>query len=240
MTGRAYDVAGADAIGGEPDAGWPLASATGAGRAGRAAKRAFDVAVAGAALLCLAPVLAGVAIAVRVALGTPVIFRHERPGLGGRPFTMYKFRTMREPRRGKTPTARMPIGSRRSGAVSEEPASTSCRSCGTCSAATCRSSARGRCSPATRPTSARASGCGSPSGPDHGAGAGAGRNHAPWDERLALDVEYVEGWSFWLDVRLLLETLVAVVRARDVAVDARAVMRNLDEERAPAAEATRP
>jgi hypothetical protein len=50
----------------------------------------------------------------------------------------------------------------------------------------------------------------------------------------------VEGWSFWLDVRLLLETLVAVVRARDVAVDARAVMRNLDEERAPAAEATRP
>jgi sugar transferase EpsL len=62
----------------------------------RAVTRAFDLVVATVALVVLAPVLAVVAIAVRAALGRPVLFRQERPGLNGRPFVLVKFRTMRD------------------------------------------------------------------------------------------------------------------------------------------------
>ena len=57
-------------------------------------KRLFDAAVAAAALLLLSPLIAAVALAVRVKLGSPVLFRQVRPGLGGRPFELIKFRTM--------------------------------------------------------------------------------------------------------------------------------------------------
>jgi lipopolysaccharide/colanic/teichoic acid biosynthesis glycosyltransferase len=60
------------------------------------AKRLFDVVGAGAALIATAPLLAGVAVLVRLRMGSPVLFRQVRPGLGGRPFTIYKFRTMRD------------------------------------------------------------------------------------------------------------------------------------------------
>ena len=59
-------------------------------------KRAFDVLVAAAALVLLAPLLLAAAIAVRLCLGTPVLFAQVRPGLHGAPFRMIKFRTMRE------------------------------------------------------------------------------------------------------------------------------------------------
>jgi lipopolysaccharide/colanic/teichoic acid biosynthesis glycosyltransferase len=60
----------------------------------RFGKRWFDVAMALTALILLAPVWLTVAGLVRLKLGSPVLFRQERPGLRGRPFTIYKFRTM--------------------------------------------------------------------------------------------------------------------------------------------------
>jgi exopolysaccharide biosynthesis polyprenyl glycosylphosphotransferase len=60
-----------------------------------AVKRAFDAALAGIGLLLLAPVLLLCAIAVRLEGGPGVIFRQERIGLDGRPFTVFKFRTLR-------------------------------------------------------------------------------------------------------------------------------------------------
>jgi lipopolysaccharide/colanic/teichoic acid biosynthesis glycosyltransferase len=66
-----------------------------------AAKRAIDVVGAGLGLVLLSPVLAACAIAVRVSLGPPVLFRQVRPGLHGLPFTILKFRTMRPPRSGE-------------------------------------------------------------------------------------------------------------------------------------------
>lgn len=62
------------------------------------AKRLFDVLVSAAALLLLAPVMAAVAILVRVKLGSPVIFRHPRPGYREVTFNCMKFRTMTEDR----------------------------------------------------------------------------------------------------------------------------------------------
>jgi lipopolysaccharide/colanic/teichoic acid biosynthesis glycosyltransferase len=57
-------------------------------------KRSFDLLVAGAALVALAPVLLAVAVAVRVGSPGPALFRQVRVGLGGRPFVLLKFRTM--------------------------------------------------------------------------------------------------------------------------------------------------
>ncbi len=57
-------------------------------------KRAFDVVAAGAALLVHLPVLLVIAVLVKSTSRGPVLFRQTRVGLGGRPFTMYKFRTM--------------------------------------------------------------------------------------------------------------------------------------------------
>ncbi|RBM05602.1 exopolysaccharide biosynthesis polyprenyl glycosylphosphotransferase [Streptomyces sp. PT12] len=64
-------------------------------RGARRGKRALDVVLACGALAAAAPVLALCALAVRVADGPGVIFRQERVGEDGRPFTMYKFRTLR-------------------------------------------------------------------------------------------------------------------------------------------------
>lgn len=59
-------------------------------------KRPFDFGAAAVALLVLSPLLLFIAMAVRVFLGKPVLFRQMRPGLGGRPFQLVKFRTMKD------------------------------------------------------------------------------------------------------------------------------------------------
>ena len=57
-------------------------------------KRGLDVAAAGSLLILLSPVLLLISIAVRWKMGSPVLFRQQRPGLQGVPFTLLKFRTM--------------------------------------------------------------------------------------------------------------------------------------------------
>lgn len=64
----------------------------------RTAKRALDLAVAVPGLILLSPLMLLVAAAVAMGLGRPVLFTQVRPGLHGRPFRMYKFRTMTEAR----------------------------------------------------------------------------------------------------------------------------------------------
>src|SRR5579863_2202999 len=61
-------------------------------------KRTFDVLVSLVALIVLSPLLLGVAILVRIKLGSPVLFSQDRPGLGGRIFRLLKFRTMHDGR----------------------------------------------------------------------------------------------------------------------------------------------
>ena len=57
-------------------------------------KRPQDFCCALAAVIVLSPIMAVTALLVRVKLGAPVIFKQERPGLHGKIFTLYKFRTM--------------------------------------------------------------------------------------------------------------------------------------------------
>ena len=57
-------------------------------------KRLLDLTLSTLALICLAPAIGLIALAVRMGSGGPAFFRQERIGRGGRPFLVYKFRTM--------------------------------------------------------------------------------------------------------------------------------------------------
>ena len=57
-------------------------------------KRLFDLVATGTGCLLIWPVLLVLTLLVRINHGAPVFFRQIRPGLNGKPFTMYKFRTM--------------------------------------------------------------------------------------------------------------------------------------------------
>ena len=56
-----------------------------------------------------------------------------------------------------------------------------------------------------------------------------GRNNLGWDERLNMDVEYVENMSFLLDLKIFLKTIKNVITSKDVAVDSFTVMPTLDD-----------
>lgn len=61
-------------------------------------KRPLDFLLSLLALIVLSPILLIVAVLVRIKLGSPVIFKQQRPGLNGEIFNMYKFRTMTDER----------------------------------------------------------------------------------------------------------------------------------------------
>jgi len=64
----------------------------------RKLKRSLDILAAFLGLILLSPVLAGVAVAVRLGMGSPVLFSQSRSGLQGRPFRLWKFRSMTQDR----------------------------------------------------------------------------------------------------------------------------------------------
>ena len=64
-------------------------------------KRIQDFICAFIAIILLSPILLVVAIMVRIKLGSPIFFVQERPGLNGRVFRLYKFRTMLPPKDGE-------------------------------------------------------------------------------------------------------------------------------------------
>jgi lipopolysaccharide/colanic/teichoic acid biosynthesis glycosyltransferase len=66
----------------------------GRSRASDTIKRVLDASIAAVGLIVLSPLLLALALAVASRLGRPVLFRQMRPGMGGKPFEMIKFRTM--------------------------------------------------------------------------------------------------------------------------------------------------
>jgi lipopolysaccharide/colanic/teichoic acid biosynthesis glycosyltransferase len=191
----------------------------------RALKVLLDRGAALAGLAALSPVLLAVAAVIRVRMGAPVFFLQERPGLGGRIFRVVKFRTMRNAV-GRDGTL-LPDAERltalgkllRATSLDELPQLWNV--------------VRGDLSlvgprpllvqylPRYTPEQARR----------HDVLPGItgwaqvnGRNALSWDEKFALDVWYVDHWSFVLDLKILGLTLLSVVRRDGISQDGHVTM----------------
>ncbi|MFC7486543.1 sugar transferase [Knoellia sp. CPCC 206453] len=182
-------------------------------------KRAFDIAVSVPALILSLPVQAVVAAAVRTKLGSPVLFTQERPGLGGRIFVMRKFRTMLEPDPGK-------------GLVSDAdritPFGAFLRSTSLDELPTLWNIVRGDMSVVgPRPLLVRYLDRYSPEQARRhevrpgltGLAQVSGRNALTWEQRLALDVEYVDTHTLRDDLTIIVRTVAAVLRRDGIAAD---------------------
>ncbi len=192
----------------------------------RFGKRALDLSGAGLALLLLSPLLAATALAVALALGRPVLFRQERAGRHGRPFTLIKFRSMREGP-GDDAARLTPFGrALRASALDELPQLWNVLR-GEMSlvgprplpmAYTQRFSPRQRLRLAVRPGLA-------------GVAQAAGRNGVPWDERLELDARYasVARASLWRDLRAMLGTALILLKRKGVSAPGHATMPAFNE-----------
>lgn len=64
-------------------------------------KRPLDIVLAGTAFIVFSPLMAGIALLVKIKLGSPVLFTQKRPGLHGKVFTIFKFRTMNDKKNSK-------------------------------------------------------------------------------------------------------------------------------------------
>ena len=183
-----------------------------------AVKQAMDRCVAAVGVLFTAPLLGATALAVRCSLGTPVLFRQQRPGHRGELFELLKFRTMRD---AVGPDGHpLPDQERmtrfgaflRSTSLDELPQLINVL--------------RGELSlVGPRPLLVRYLDRYSPEqARRHDVLPGItgwaqinGRNAIDWDDKLALDVWYVDHWSLALDAKILVRTLIEVVRRRGVA-----------------------
>jgi sugar transferase EpsL len=200
-------------------------------RRGLAVKRAIDLIVALVAFVLMAPILIATALAVRIGLGRPVLFRQMRPGLGGRPFALLKFRTMTEARdaagRPLPDDRRLtPLGQLlRRTSLDELPELINVLK-GDMSLVGPRPLLMDYL-PHYTPEQARR----------HevrpgltGWAAVNGRNATSWEQRLAQDVWYVDHRSFALDCRILLRTVAKVIRQEGISQDGHATMPRFDEE----------
>jgi lipopolysaccharide/colanic/teichoic acid biosynthesis glycosyltransferase len=181
-----------------------------------------DVCVAVIASLILLPVLASVAIVVASGLGRPVLFRQVRAGRNGKPFTLIKFRTMRDidPAHGLISDADRltPLGRRlRSTSLDELPSLWNVL--------------RGDMSlVGPRPLPVQYLGRYSPKEARRhdvrpgitGLAQVRGRNALSWADKFGFDVAYVESRSPSLDMRIIAETVLTVIRRNGIAADGEA------------------
>jgi lipopolysaccharide/colanic/teichoic acid biosynthesis glycosyltransferase/glycosyltransferase involved in cell wall biosynthesis len=180
-------------------------------------KRGFDWLAAAILLIMSAPMLLVAAIAIRWSLGTPVLFQQVRPGYRGTPFTLFKFRTMRDAR--KTDGSMLPDADRitrigsllRSMSIDELPQLVNVL--------------RGDMSlvgprpllmeylPRYTPEQLRR----------HEVLPGItgwaqinGRNVISWEQKFSMDTWYIDHWSLWLDMKILCGTVLRVLRREGI------------------------
>lgn len=180
-------------------------------------KRLFDLVIALLGMVIALPLMGIIALIIYLREGSPVLFKQPRPGLGGKIFTLYKFRTMRNAvdRHGNP----LPDAERltrlgkflRSTSLDELPELFNVL--------------RGEMSlvgprpllveylPRYTPEQTRR----------HEVLPGItgwaqinGRNALTWEEKFRLDVWYVDHWSLWLDVKILVLTLWKVLRREGI------------------------
>jgi len=186
-------------------------------------KRLFDIVISALLLILLSPVFLVLSILVRLTLGPPVLFRQVRPGFRGRPFTMYKFRTMTNERdeQGRL----LPDEQRltrlgrflRSTSLDELPELFNVLK-GDMSLVGPRPLLMEYLPLYTAEQARR-----------HEVRPGItgwaqvnGRNAISWEEKFKLDDWYVDNWSFWLDIRILLMTLWKVIIREGISQDGHA------------------
>lgn len=189
------------------------------------AKRLFDVAAASAGLVVLSPLYVGLYAAIRYRMGNPVLFKQTRPGRHGRPFTLYKFRTMtseRDARGNLLPDAqRLTAFGRflRSTSLDELPELWNVL--------------RGDMSiVGPRPLLMEYLGRYTPQqARRHEVRPGLtgwaqvnGRNATTWEERFAQDVWYVDHRSLWLDLKIIARTLRTVVLRESISAEGHVTM----------------
>ena len=180
-------------------------------------KRLFDLLLSGLALLLLSPLLLALALLVRHYHGRPVLFSQQRPGYRGRPFRLYKFRSMSDARDAQGNL--LPDAERltrlgrflRSTSLDELPELFNVL--------------RGEMSlVGPRPLLMQYLGRYSPEQMRRhdvlpgitGWAQVNGRNALSWEDKFRLDVWYVDHWTFWLDLRILLLTLAKVVQREGI------------------------
>lgn len=190
-------------------------------------RRPFEAVLAIVLLALLSPILLLIAVAVRITMGSPIFYRQERAGLGGRPFVLLKFRSMTDAdgaADARSDHERLTRLGRwlRSTSLDELPELWNV--------------VRGDMSlvgprplPVTylarySPTEHRR----------HSVRPGItgwaqvnGRNSTSWDARLAMDVWYVDHRSWWLDARILARTVRTVLGRHGVSAEGHATMPEL-------------
>ena len=196
-------------------------------------KRAFDIVASLAALVIFAPIMLLVALGVALTMGTPVLFTQERPGKDAKPFRIYKFRSMKSAHHDhhEKPLSDADRLTRfgnflRASSLDELPQLWNIL--------------KGDMSivgprpllfdyfPYYTPTEMRR----------HEARPGVtglaqvnGRNNLNWDERLKMDVWYVDHRTFWLDLIIILKTVRMVLLREGVTTDGHATFLRLDDYR---------
>ena len=188
-------------------------------------KRFFDLAIAVPSLIILSSLLIFIGILVRMRIGSPVLFRQLRPGLHGKPFTIYKFRTMTDTRDENKNL--LPDGERltrlgrflRKTSMDELPELFNVIK-GDMSLVGPRPLLMQYLDRYT-PEQARR----------HEVRPGItgwaqvnGRNAIAWENKFRLDVWYVDNWSLSLDVRIILMTVMKVLKREGISQDGEATM----------------
>lgn len=200
-------------------------------------KRGLDILVAVVGLALLWPLLLVTAVIIRVSLGSPILFTQKRPGLHGRPFLLRKFRTMRDAVGHDGHLLPDALRMTRLGcflratSIDELPELWNVL-IGDMSLVGPRPWLMEYLPHFTAEQQRR-----------HEVRPGItgwaqinGRNEASWDERLRLDVWYVDHWCWWLDLRILLRTAWIVVRREGISAAGHATMTRFDLGQMPLAE----
>jgi sugar transferase EpsL len=180
-------------------------------------KRFLDILLALLALILLSPLMTLIAVLVSISLGRPILFTQERPGCHGKPFKIYKFRTMAEKR--DAGGALLPDGARltgvgrflRAASLDELPELINVIK-GDMSIVGPRPLLMQYLDRYTSEQARR-----------HEVKPGLtgwaqvnGRNAITWEEKFKLDVWYVDHYSLWLDLKIIGMTVLKVIRREGI------------------------
>ena len=188
-------------------------------------KRAFDLLLVIVTAPVWLPLLVLVALSIGIALGSPIVFRQARPGLNGKIFHLYKFRTMSD--------ARDESGELLADELRLTGFGRFVRSMSLDELPSLLNVLRGDIAlVGPRPLLVEYLDLYSPhQARRHEVKPGLtgwaqvkGRNRLGWEERLAMDVWYVDNRSLWLDIRILFATIGKVIRREGIAEEGSATM----------------